>query len=102
MEAFRAYLDGLEHFIRGEWRTALVDFRRSSELEPEYALPRIVSAGEPVPITIRESHATLSVPAGREPEVMILKILKNLRVRPHGRSRRYEGSTGSAYGHHDQ
>ena len=44
MEAFRAYLDGLEHFIRGEWHTALMDFRRSSALEPEYALPRIVSA----------------------------------------------------------
>ena len=44
MEAFRAYLDGLEHFIRGEWRTALASYRRSSELEPEYALPRIVSA----------------------------------------------------------
>jgi DNA-binding SARP family transcriptional activator/TolB-like protein len=44
MEAFRAYLDGLEHFIRGEWRTALANYRRSSELEPEYALPRIVSA----------------------------------------------------------
>jgi DNA-binding SARP family transcriptional activator len=42
MDAFRAYLDGLEHFIRGEWRAALADFRRSADLEPEYALPRIV------------------------------------------------------------
>lgn len=42
MEAYRAYLDGLDRFIRRDWQGALVLFRRSAELEPEYALPRIV------------------------------------------------------------
>jgi DNA-binding SARP family transcriptional activator/tetratricopeptide (TPR) repeat protein len=44
IEAYRAYLDGLELFIRGEWQAALVHLRRSAEREPEYALPRIVCA----------------------------------------------------------
>jgi len=44
MDAYRAYLEGLERFIRGEWREALTHFHRSAELEPEYALPRVVSS----------------------------------------------------------
>ena len=44
MDAYRAYLEGLEHFIRREWRVALTYFHRSAELEPAYALPRVVSS----------------------------------------------------------
>ncbi len=44
MEAFRVYLDGLERFIRRDWTGALAQFRRSVELEPGYALPRVVGA----------------------------------------------------------
>jgi len=44
MEAYREYMAGLERFIRREWRSALVHFRRSATLEPDYALPRVVSA----------------------------------------------------------
>lgn len=44
IEAYTAYLEGLEHFIRGEWETALGRFRESVSLEPGYALPRIVWA----------------------------------------------------------
>jgi DNA-binding SARP family transcriptional activator len=44
LEAYSAYLQGLERFIRGEWRDALIHFRRSASLEPSYALPRIVCA----------------------------------------------------------
>jgi DNA-binding SARP family transcriptional activator len=44
MDAYRAYLDGLERFVRGEWSNALAHFDRAGELAPDYALPRIVSA----------------------------------------------------------
>lgn len=44
IEAYSAYLDGLDRFIRGHWREALDRFRHSVELEPSYALPRIVRA----------------------------------------------------------
>lgn len=44
IEGYRAYLDGLERFIGREWRGALEHFRRSVALEPDYALPRIVSS----------------------------------------------------------
>ena len=44
LEAYGAYIDGLDRFIRGEWRKALDHFRAAAEDEPDYALPRIVSA----------------------------------------------------------
>lgn len=44
MAAYRAYLDGLDLFIRGEWREALEHFREAAEGAPDYALPRIVRA----------------------------------------------------------
>lgn len=44
MEAYRAYLDGLERFVHGEWPAALEYFHRAGDLAPDYALPRIVSA----------------------------------------------------------
>ena len=44
MDAYRAYLDGLELFIRGRWGPALAHFRRASRIEPDWALPRIVCA----------------------------------------------------------
>jgi DNA-binding SARP family transcriptional activator len=44
MDAYRAYLDGLERFVHGEWPAALEYFRRAGTLAPDYALPRIVSA----------------------------------------------------------
>ena len=44
MAAYRAYLDGLDLFIRGDWREALDHFRESAERAPDYALPRIVRA----------------------------------------------------------
>lgn len=44
IEAYRAYLEGLEYFIRGQWYPALTHFRKSVKLEEGYALPRIVSA----------------------------------------------------------
>lgn len=43
-EAYRAYMEGLELFIRGRWEPALERFRQAAEAEPEYALPRIVQA----------------------------------------------------------
>lgn len=43
-EAYRAYMDGLQAFIRGAWADALAGFRRAIELEPEYPLPRITAA----------------------------------------------------------
>lgn len=43
-EAYQAYMDGLEVFIRGGWREALASFHRAIDLEPEYPLPRVVSA----------------------------------------------------------
>lgn len=42
--AYRAYLDGLERFTRGDWAASLAHFRNASALEPDYALPRIVAA----------------------------------------------------------
>ena len=44
MAAYRAYLDGLDLFIRGEWRNALALFRQATDAAPGYALPRIVGA----------------------------------------------------------
>lgn len=44
MDAYRAYIDGLERFVRSEWLAALEHFQRARELAPGYALPRIVSA----------------------------------------------------------
>jgi DNA-binding SARP family transcriptional activator len=44
LEAYRAYVDGMEDFIRGNWPNALDQFRAAAELAPAYALPRIVSA----------------------------------------------------------
>lgn len=43
-EAYRAYMEGLEAFIRGRWEAALSRFRQAVEIEPEYALPRVVRA----------------------------------------------------------
>lgn len=44
LAAYAAYADGLEFFVRGDWRSALEFFERSASLEPNYALPRIVAA----------------------------------------------------------
>ena len=44
IDAYRAYLDGLERFVAGEWTAALEFFGRATALAPEYALPRVVSA----------------------------------------------------------
>jgi DNA-binding SARP family transcriptional activator len=44
LEAYRAYMEGLEQFIRGRWRPALDHFLRASEAAPDYALPRVVQA----------------------------------------------------------
>lgn len=44
LEAYGAYVDGLERFIRGDWPQALDHFRDAADREPDYALPRIVSA----------------------------------------------------------
>ncbi|HEX6134756.1 MAG TPA: BTAD domain-containing putative transcriptional regulator [Longimicrobiales bacterium] len=44
VDAYRAYLDGLDQFVRGEWHAALHHFRKATNLSPDYALPRIVSA----------------------------------------------------------
>lgn len=44
IEAYGAYLQGLDLFIGGDWQASLSRFRHSVDLEPEYALPRIVSA----------------------------------------------------------
>src|SRR5690606_24218678 len=44
VQAYSAYVDGLDHFVRGEWRRALEGFARASALEPEYVLPQVVSA----------------------------------------------------------
>jgi DNA-binding SARP family transcriptional activator len=44
LEAYRAYMEGLEQFIRGRWRPALDHFRRALEAAPDYALPRVVQA----------------------------------------------------------
>ncbi len=41
-EAYREYMEGLELFIEGDWNGALVHFRKSAEVAPDYALPRIV------------------------------------------------------------
>lgn len=43
-EAYRAYTEGFELFVRGAWEDALAAFRRSAGLDAGYALPRIVSA----------------------------------------------------------
>lgn len=43
-EAYRAYMEGLELFIRGRWEAALPHFRQAADAEPGYALPRIVCA----------------------------------------------------------
>ncbi len=44
LEAYGAYLDGMERFIRGQWREALEGFQAASRHAPDYPLPRIVSA----------------------------------------------------------
>lgn len=44
LEAYTAYLEGLELFIRGRWRDALSRFSASAERAPGYALPRLVGA----------------------------------------------------------
>jgi DNA-binding SARP family transcriptional activator len=44
LEAYRAYMEGLEHFIRGRWGPALDHFRRASDVAPDYALPLVVQA----------------------------------------------------------
>ncbi|HEX6307519.1 MAG TPA: BTAD domain-containing putative transcriptional regulator [Longimicrobiales bacterium] len=44
VDAYRAYLDGLGRFVRGEWHAALDHFRQATRQSPDYALPRIVSA----------------------------------------------------------
>lgn len=44
LAAYQAYLEGLEMFIRGDWQSAVTHFRRSTEMQPTYALPRIVRA----------------------------------------------------------
>jgi DNA-binding SARP family transcriptional activator len=44
LEAYRAYMEGLEQFIRGRWRPALDHFRSALEAAPDYALPRVVQA----------------------------------------------------------
>lgn len=42
--AYRAYVEGLDLFISGDWQGALAHFRQATEADPEYSLPRIVSA----------------------------------------------------------
>lgn len=42
--AYSAYIQGLERFIRGEWRDALAHFHRVVDQEPSYVLPQIVGA----------------------------------------------------------
>lgn len=42
--AYRAYMEGLECFIGGDWGGALPHFQRSAAAGPGYALPRLVSA----------------------------------------------------------
>lgn len=44
LQAYQAYVDGMDRFIHGAWRDALQQFREAAEQEPTYALPRIVSA----------------------------------------------------------
>jgi DNA-binding SARP family transcriptional activator len=66
--AYRAYLDGHEQFVQGEWDAAIAHFRHAVELSADYALPRIVSAIALWNLArLRESHATaLEADAMRE------------------------------------
>ncbi|MDX1578812.1 MAG: BTAD domain-containing putative transcriptional regulator, partial [Gemmatimonadota bacterium] len=43
-EVYRAYMEGLEAFIAGDWAEASDRLRRCAEAAPDYALPRIVRA----------------------------------------------------------
>lgn len=43
-EIYRAFMEGLEAFIAGDWTEAAERMRRCAEDAPEYALPRIVRA----------------------------------------------------------
>lgn len=43
-EAYRTYIEGMQHFIRGAWKDALASFQRSVAIDPDYELPLIVSA----------------------------------------------------------
>lgn len=43
-EVYRAYMEGLESFIAGDWIEAATRLRHCAEGAPEYALPRIVWA----------------------------------------------------------
>jgi tetratricopeptide (TPR) repeat protein len=44
IDAYRAYVEGMERFVAGEWVRALEHFAHCRTLAPGYALPRIVSA----------------------------------------------------------
>lgn len=43
-QAYQAYVEGIEAFIRGDWPSARRRFDRSAAIEPSYALPQIVAA----------------------------------------------------------
>lgn len=43
-EVYRAYMEGLEAFIAGDWAEASDRLRRCADAAPDYALPRIVRA----------------------------------------------------------
>lgn len=43
-EAYRAYMEGLERFIRGDWRGALPHFRKAAAAREGYTLPQLVGA----------------------------------------------------------